>query len=158
MDRNIKYKQVCRIQLFGDDDVNTNTNSQYTLNGITYGKRMRFTLNFGSQSRRRMTPFETACQFLAASIYCGHIERATPEALFTTIVDGAPASGTGATTQNILPPAHPTLKHTDCLETSRHESSRHVSDWCEVAAFRTVNHHGHPRLCSSERGTDGVTD
>ena len=29
MDRNIKYKQVCRIQLFGDDDVNTTTNSQY---------------------------------------------------------------------------------------------------------------------------------
>ena len=29
MDRNIKYKQVCRVGLFGDDDVNTTTNSQY---------------------------------------------------------------------------------------------------------------------------------
>ena len=29
MNRNIKYKQVCRIMLFGDDDVNTSTNSQY---------------------------------------------------------------------------------------------------------------------------------
>jgi len=29
MDRNIKYKQVCRVGLFGDDDVNTSTNSQY---------------------------------------------------------------------------------------------------------------------------------
>lgn len=45
MDRNIKYKQVCRIQLFGDDDINTSTNSQYSSNGIVYGKRMRFALN-----------------------------------------------------------------------------------------------------------------
>ena len=29
MDRNIKYKQVSRIQLYGDDDINTSTNSQY---------------------------------------------------------------------------------------------------------------------------------
>jgi hypothetical protein len=40
MNRNIKYKQVSRIMLFGDDDVNTSTNSQYivypsTINGIT---------------------------------------------------------------------------------------------------------------------------
>ena len=45
MNRNIKYKQVCRLQLFGDDDINTNSNSQYSLNGITYGKHMRFALN-----------------------------------------------------------------------------------------------------------------
>ena len=31
MDRNIKYKQVCRIGIFGDDDVNTTTNSQYSI-------------------------------------------------------------------------------------------------------------------------------
>ena len=31
MDRNIKYKQVCRFQIFGDDDVNTTTNSQYSI-------------------------------------------------------------------------------------------------------------------------------
>ena len=40
MNRNIKYKQVSRLMLFGDDDVNTSTNSQYivyppTVNGIT---------------------------------------------------------------------------------------------------------------------------
>ena len=29
MNRNIKYKQVCRIGIFGDDDVNTTTSSQY---------------------------------------------------------------------------------------------------------------------------------
>ena len=29
MNRNIKYKQVCRLMLFGDDDINTSTNSQY---------------------------------------------------------------------------------------------------------------------------------
>ena len=29
MNRNVKYKQVCRIGLFGDDDINTTTNSQY---------------------------------------------------------------------------------------------------------------------------------
>ena len=29
MNRNIKYKQVSRIMLFGDDDTNTSTNSQY---------------------------------------------------------------------------------------------------------------------------------
>ena len=46
MDRNIKYKQVCRIGLFGDDDINTTTGSQYPAGG-TYinSKRMRFTLN-----------------------------------------------------------------------------------------------------------------
>ena len=31
MDRNIKYKQVCRVGLYGDDDINTTTNSQYSL-------------------------------------------------------------------------------------------------------------------------------
>ena len=31
MNRNIKYKQVCRIGLFGDDDANTTTNSQYNV-------------------------------------------------------------------------------------------------------------------------------
>ena len=40
MNRNIKYKQVSRIMLFGDDDINTTTNSQYimypsSINGIT---------------------------------------------------------------------------------------------------------------------------
>ncbi len=40
MNRNIKCKQVSRIMLFGDDDVNTSTNSQYivypsTINGST---------------------------------------------------------------------------------------------------------------------------
>jgi hypothetical protein len=31
MNRNIKYKQVCRIGLYGDDDANTNTSSQYNV-------------------------------------------------------------------------------------------------------------------------------
>ena len=40
MNRNIKYKQVTRLSLFGDDDVNTTTNSQYivypsTINSVT---------------------------------------------------------------------------------------------------------------------------
>ena len=40
MNRNIKYKQVTRLMLFGDDDINTATNSQYivypsNINGIT---------------------------------------------------------------------------------------------------------------------------
>jgi hypothetical protein len=30
MNRYMKYKQVARIQLFGDDDINTSTNSQYS--------------------------------------------------------------------------------------------------------------------------------
>ena len=46
MNRNIKYKQVCRIGIFGDDDVNTTSNFQYAVGGnITNSKRMRFTLN-----------------------------------------------------------------------------------------------------------------
>jgi hypothetical protein len=46
MNRNIKYKQVCRIGLFGDDDINTSTNTQYSVNSIyTNSKRMRFALN-----------------------------------------------------------------------------------------------------------------
>ena len=46
VDRNIKYKQICRVGLFGDDDINTTTGSQYST-GSTYtnSKRMRFTLN-----------------------------------------------------------------------------------------------------------------
>lgn len=40
MDRNIKYKTISRVMLFGDDDINTTTSSQYivypsTINGIT---------------------------------------------------------------------------------------------------------------------------
>ena len=31
MDRNIKYKQVCRVGLYGDDDINTTSTSQYSL-------------------------------------------------------------------------------------------------------------------------------
>ena len=46
MIRNIKYKQVCRIGIFGDDDINTTSNFQYAVGGnITNSKRMRFTLN-----------------------------------------------------------------------------------------------------------------
>jgi hypothetical protein len=40
MNRNIKYKQVCKLAIFGNDDINNNTNSQYIVypskvNGIT---------------------------------------------------------------------------------------------------------------------------
>ena len=46
MNRNIKYKQVCRIGLFGDDDINTTTGTQYsTGSAFTNSKRMRFALN-----------------------------------------------------------------------------------------------------------------
>ena len=46
MNRNIKYKQVCRVGLFGDDDINTNIGTQYASGGIyTNSKRMRFALN-----------------------------------------------------------------------------------------------------------------
>ena len=46
MIRNIKYKQVCRIGLFGDDDMYTATSSQYSSGGgFTNAKRMRFPLN-----------------------------------------------------------------------------------------------------------------
>ena len=46
MNRNVKYKQVCRIGLFGDDDINSTSNFQYAVSGnITNSKRMRFTLN-----------------------------------------------------------------------------------------------------------------
>ena len=46
MDRNIKYKQVCRVGLFGDDDINTSTGTQYSIGGTyTNSKRMRFALN-----------------------------------------------------------------------------------------------------------------
>ena len=48
MNRNIKYKQVCRLVLNGGDDLNRNVNSsQYSYNNtnIINSKRMRFTLN-----------------------------------------------------------------------------------------------------------------
>ena len=46
MNRNIKYKQVCRIGIFGDDDIYTTTSSQYSSGGnFTNSKRMRFPLN-----------------------------------------------------------------------------------------------------------------
>ena len=45
-DRNIKYKQKVRLDLFGDDNINTNTSYQYSItnNGITNGIRLRFAL------------------------------------------------------------------------------------------------------------------
>jgi hypothetical protein len=46
MNRNIKYKQVCCIGIFGDDDIYTATSSQCSSGGIfTNSKRMRFPLN-----------------------------------------------------------------------------------------------------------------
>jgi len=48
MDRNIKYKQVCRLVLNGGDDLDkSNSSSQYSYNNnnITNSKKMRFTLN-----------------------------------------------------------------------------------------------------------------
>ena len=46
VDRNIKYKTICRIGIFGDDDANTGTGTQYATGGnITNSKRMRFPLN-----------------------------------------------------------------------------------------------------------------
>ena len=33
MNRNIRYKQVCRIGIFGDDDIYTTTSSQYSSGG-----------------------------------------------------------------------------------------------------------------------------
>ncbi len=48
MNRNIKYKQVCRLSLCGVDDLlKFSATSQYSCNnnGITNSKRMRFTLN-----------------------------------------------------------------------------------------------------------------
>ena len=43
---NIKYKQVVRLQLFGDDNVNTNAHHQYsTVNtSVINAIRMRFDL------------------------------------------------------------------------------------------------------------------
>ena len=45
-DRNVKYKQKVRLDLFGDDNINTNTSYQYSItnNGITNGIRLRFAL------------------------------------------------------------------------------------------------------------------
>ena len=45
-DRNVKYKQKVRLDLFGDDNINTTTSYQYSItnNGITNGIRLRFAL------------------------------------------------------------------------------------------------------------------
>ena len=45
-DRNIKYKNICRISLFGDDNINTNGQYQYPLTGSTVNNacKMRFNL------------------------------------------------------------------------------------------------------------------
>ena len=48
MNRNIKYKTVCRLVLNGGDDLNKNLDSSqysYNNNNIINSKRMRFTLN-----------------------------------------------------------------------------------------------------------------
>ena len=46
MDRNIRYKTVCRVGIYGDDDINTSTSTQYAVGGnYTNSKRMRFPLN-----------------------------------------------------------------------------------------------------------------
>ena len=66
-DRNIKYKNICRISLFGDDNINTNGQYQYPLTGSTVNNacKMRFNLkgNLGdlnlSQNARLVV--ETAC-------------------------------------------------------------------------------------------------
>jgi hypothetical protein len=48
MNRNIKYKTVCRLVLNGGDDLNKDIDSSqysYNNNGVTNSKRMRFTFN-----------------------------------------------------------------------------------------------------------------
>ena len=48
MNRNVKYKQVCRLTLHGSDDLLiSSATSQYSCNNnnITNSKRMRFSLN-----------------------------------------------------------------------------------------------------------------
>ena len=48
MNRNIKYKTVCRIVLNGGDDLNKNIDSSqysYNNNGVTNSKKMKFTFN-----------------------------------------------------------------------------------------------------------------
>jgi hypothetical protein len=48
MNRNIKYKTVCRLVLNGGDDLNKNIDSSqysYNNNGVTNSKRMRFAFN-----------------------------------------------------------------------------------------------------------------
>ena len=47
MVKNVKYKQICRIQLFGDDNINTTSNFEYSSGGSTVinSIRMRFNLN-----------------------------------------------------------------------------------------------------------------
>ena len=67
MDRNIKYKNITRIQLFGDDNIYTNIQYEYPTVGSTVNNacRMRFNLkgNLGdlnlSQNARMIV--ETAC-------------------------------------------------------------------------------------------------
>jgi hypothetical protein len=49
MNRNVKYKQICSIGIFGDDDIFTSTSSQYSSSGnFTNAKRMGFPLNLHS--------------------------------------------------------------------------------------------------------------
>ncbi len=48
MNHNIKYKQITRLYIFGDDDVNTSTNSQYimypsSIDGITVNGGSNYT-------------------------------------------------------------------------------------------------------------------
>ena len=52
MNRNLKYKTVCRLQVFGDDNTNVGTNFSYAVNpgppynsNVINGVRMRFKLN-----------------------------------------------------------------------------------------------------------------
>ena len=48
-DRNIKFKIVTRIQLYGDDNIYTNTQYEYPLSGSTVNNacKMRFNLQLG---------------------------------------------------------------------------------------------------------------
>ena len=48
-DRNIKFKVVTRIQLYGDDNIYTNTQYEYPLRGSTVNNacKMRFNLQLG---------------------------------------------------------------------------------------------------------------
>ena len=44
MNRNIKYKQVCRLMVFEDDDINKSTNSRYIVYPSTINAK---TVNYG---------------------------------------------------------------------------------------------------------------
>ncbi len=84
MDRNIKYKTICRVGIYGDDDINTLSNSQY---------------NIYPSSITGITVVNGGSNYSHQTLVCGAEARLVRDCLFNHLCQSRPESESGGPSQ-----------------------------------------------------------